>query len=680
MSKNQIFIANLSLVNFKGIKKLNLDFGQVTNIYGDNGTGKTTIFDAFCWLLFGKDSTDRKEFEIKTIEPDGKTTPKIEHEVSATLLINGEPTTLRRVLKETWVKKRGSEVSEFTGHETMFYWNDVPTQAREYQAKVSAILDETTFKLITSPFAFNAMKWTDRRNVLMSIAGDISDVEIAAGNKDFQELLANLSNKSLEDYKKQISEKIKKAKDEIKIIPTRIDEVERGKPEAVDFAALRGQLSAKESELSNIEDQIQDRTKAHQAELDKINERRTAISNLKFEIQSLETDARNKAKAQLRPDTSALDLLTRQLSEKTADLTSYKSALSSLKSRAAASEESIVKLDAEMAAKRKEWEAENAKEITFNDNDFCCPTCKRAFEAGDVEARKSEMVANFKRDKQQKLDAIKAKGVAMAAEKKELEESLSAMRQRIINGEAQISALNAEVEKIKADIDIENGKLQSVDNQSEDGIFEQILSVNEDYRAKVKQLEDLEAQTDEVTPVNIDDLKASRAAVVADIDGIKSSLRAEDQINAANKRVQELLEEEKELAAYIAGIEKTQFTIENFTKLKIDALEKAINSKFSFVRFKMFDTQINGGEKETCETLINGVPFSDANTASKINAGLDIINTLCNHFNVTAPVFIDNRESVVRLISVNSQLVNLIVSEADKALRVEMAEQLQEVA
>ena len=124
------------------------------------------------------------------------------------------------------------------------------------------------------------------------------------------------------------------------------------------------------------------------------------------------------------------------------------------------------------------------------------------------------------------------------------------------------------------------------------------------------------------------------------------------------------------MAQEIANIEKTQYTIENFIKLKVDTIENRINEKFSLVKFKLFEDQINGGQVETCEALVNGVPFSSLNTASKINAGIDIINTLCEFYNVSAPIFIDNRESVVKLLDSNSQIINLIVSESDKKLRI----------
>ena len=138
----------------------------------------------------------------------------------------------------------------------------------------------------------------------------------------------------------------------------------------------------------------------------------------------------------------------------------------------------------------------------------------------------------------------------------------------------------------------------------------------------------------------------------------------------ANKRIEQLSKEESELAQSIADMEREMFTIEAFEKEKSTRIEASVNDKFQMVNFKLFETQINGGEVPTCKALINGVPFSDANTASKINAGLDIINTLCEHYQVNAPIFIDNRESVIELLDTQSQVINLIVSEGDTKLRV----------
>ena len=194
-----ITLKRLTLVNFKGVRNLTLDFNHVTNIFGDNGTGKTTVFDSFMFLLFGKDSTDRKDFEIKTLDKNNKVIPQIEHEVSAIIDVNGEEIIIKRILKENWVKKRGSLDAEFSGNVTEYFWNDVPKQQKEYQDKIASILDETVFKMITNPLAFNSMKWPDKRSALIELVGNVSDAVIAGNDKMFVDLLAKLTNKTMDE-------------------------------------------------------------------------------------------------------------------------------------------------------------------------------------------------------------------------------------------------------------------------------------------------------------------------------------------------------------------------------------------------------------------------------------------------------------------------------------------------
>ena len=666
-----IQIKEINLTNFKGLRNEKISFEKNTDIFGANGTGKTTIMDAFLWMLFGKDSTDRKDFEIKTLDKFNVAIPKIEHEVSAIILVDGIEISISKILKENWVKKRGSETTEFSGNVSEYYWDGVPMQQKAFQEKVSSVLDETIFKMITNPLAFNSLKWQDRRNVLIDIAGAISDSDLAAGNAEYENLVAQLTNgKTLAEYQKQILASIKKAKEDLKGIPTRIDEVSKSKPESFDFVNLGISLDMKEKALSKIDDEITDSTKAFDGKLQAINEKKTKANSLKSEIEIIKTNTQAQIESSLKPDTSTLDNFKRNLETKKGELSSYENGLNTLNTKTISINDQIRTYDSKLATLRTDWAAENAKELTFNDNDFHCPTCKREFEAGDVEGKKVEMLANFKTKKQNALAEINTKGANINTEKTALETELVGLNDRIKNGKKHIETLKSEIKTLEGSIETEASKTTATANIDKDSLVRESLIKNSDYQAKIQELETLEASIEEVPMVDNSELKAKRASLVQDIDQIKSQLRNEDQIKAVDNRIADLEKEETALAQQIANVEKTQFVIERFNKLKIDTLEAKINEKFKFVNFRMFETQINGGESECCDALIDGVPFSDANTASKINAGLDIINTLCEFYQVTAPIFIDNRESIIKVIDIESQLINLIVSENDSKLRV----------
>lgn len=684
--KKSITIKHLSLNHFKGIKRLSIDFDSQTDVYGANGTGKTTIADAVSWLWFGKDSQNRTDFEIKTLDKFGKSNPKTEHEVTAKYMINGEELNIRRVLKENWVKKRGSNETELAGNTTELYWNRVPLTVTEFNKKVDGIIAERVFKMISNPTYFNDDKaladkknpaWYNRRLILTDLAGgEISDDELALGNPDYEALVAELKkNKTIEEYESQIKASVKKAKDDLKLIPTRIDEVERSKPEAQDFKALEEELSKNQIELVAVNEQIENSSKALDAKLGAQKELRISINNLEGDIKVIENEARREAQQRLTPDTSALDKLVSEKTTKEQELSTYENSLGVLQGKKSSSENEIKSLEVKISAKRTEWETENAKELNFTDNDFHCPTCKREFEAGDVESKKTEMLATFKANKIAKLNEISAQGKSLAIELETNKAAADALATRIENGQKEIDAIKAQIETIKASISSFNSTANST-SPSEQEVYESILALNTTYEAKVKELTALKLQVEETPTVDNSELVAQRNELTVIIDGLKSKLGTKIQIDNANARIEQLKDEERALSQQVADVEKTQFTIENFIKDKIDRLESAINGKFKMVQFKMFETLINGGHVECCKATVNGVPYSDLNTASRINSGLDIISTLSDFYGVSAPIFIDGRESVTDLIDTDSQIISLIVAPYVKNVGVYSDEEL----
>lgn len=668
-----IQIIEISLLNFKGIKSQKITFDKNTDIHGANGTGKTSIADAFTWLLFGKDTSDRKDFEIKTLDQNGKVIPMIDHEVSASLLVDGESLTIKRVLKENWVKKRGNEEREFSGNITELYWNDVPMSVTEFTKKVNDVLNEQVFKMITSPNYFNSIKWQDRRNLLIDIFGEVSNEDVAKENTAFQKLLEKLTQgKSLEDYKNQILASVKKAKEDLKNIPSRIDEVFRGKPEAQDFEALEKELSGKQISLNKVDAEISDVNKAYDSKLEAQRGLKLNVNNLKSEIEIIEQNAKKEAENRLKPDTSILDNLVKQKIDKEQELQSFENAIKTLKSKKEGVASQIASTEKQMEDKRQQWHDENAKVLEFKEDDCTCPTCKQSLPAGDIETKKSQAITNFNTAKLAKMRSIESEGQNLASQKDNLIAELTTIDSRIETGETSITSAKNQLQDIINKIDIENSQSSTggLELQSFQSIVDSLLSSNNTYQEKLLELEAVESSIEDIPTVNSSELIEKRKSLVADIDTLKSKLQSKAQIEAAEKRIEELQNEEKTLAQQIANVEKEQFVIENFIKAKVDALENVVNSKFKFVKFKMFDEQINGGLRETCEVMVNGVPYSDTNTASKINAGLDIINVLSKHYQISAPIFIDNRESVTELIQCESQIINLIVSALDSQLRV----------
>lgn len=661
-----IKIKSLKLTNFKGIRSLEIsELSDQTFVYGDNGVGKTTLFDAFTWLLFGKDSSDRKDFEIKTLDKNNNVIPKIDHEVEARIEVNGEPIHLRRIFKEKWVKQKGALEAVFTGNETNYEWNGVPMNAGEYSAKISNIVDEKVFKLITSTTAFNSLKWQEQRDVLIMLSGNITDADVAKGDAEFEELIANLNGVSLDERKREVKASITKSKNDLKTIPTRIDEVERSKPEPKDFDLINKMIEEHSLHLETVNNQITDKLQANQAVLDKQMAIKNEIQQLEIQINDVKHRVKMKARQDFQNQNSGADDLKFKIDNKQKQIISYKNALESLKSQLEHKKVELTQTSEKIVALRGKWQEVNSQAFDLDEIEDCCPTCGQSLPEEQIAAKRTEILKVMTNAKVEKLKSIDQEGLAL----KKLLESLTVerddLKKRIDDGLKVIQDNEAELQNMTSNIPD-----QDLPKESEENIYNRLIAL-EDLQTAQSMIEAKNKDFANIVQVDVSDLKAKRDELQGKINDFKIQLNDKNITDQANKRIGELLDQEKQLAQTIADLEKKLYIIESFEKQRSNRIEEAVNNRFSLVNFKLFETQINGSEVPTCKALINGVPFSDANTASKINAGIDIINTLCNHFQATAPIFIDNRESVVELIPTQSQVINLVVSEQDKKLRVE---------
>lgn len=645
--KKRIEIISLHLQNFKGARDLFVPFNLVTNIFGENGTYKTTVFDAFKWLLFDKDSTDRKDFEIKTLDINNQVVSGLEHAVTGTITVDGTKKILQKVYKEKWQKKRGSSDSIFTGNETLYYINDIPLSQTEYKKEISNFADETIFKLLTDPLYFSQnMKWQDRRNILLQMSGDISNDEVIANDRTLEGLKELFAVESgIDNIKKMLANRKKKLNDDIKNIPPRIDECNKSIKE-LDFDSIELSLKEKESQLLSIENDLLNYATKPDPERESI---QLQIKNLNQEISNLKTKAERKFNDDKYLSQNEILSKKRTIESETAQISDIETEISR---RTKAND--LLKEDIEKC--RSEWSEINESELAFNEHQFVCPTCNRLLDAKDVDKKKTEMLANFNSNKAKKLAANEERGKSLRA---------------------QIDKNNQFIENSSLQID---GKKKSIQGMEDSivAIDRELKNMKLDYGSLYEEMQNnvlsLEQKLNSLPEVQnnasiIDSLTTQKKELQKDIDSLKTDLRQYGINETMRFRIKELESQERNLANQIAEIEGQEFLCETFIKTKVGMLDEKINSKFSFVRFKLFDTQINGGITEVCEPLINGVPFPDANHAAKINAGIDIINTLSEFYQISAPIFIDNREAVNDLIDTDAQVINLIVSK-DKKLKV----------
>lgn len=642
----KVILKSLSLTNWKGEKQRTTEFNDVeTTIMGDNGLGKTRHFDAFMWLLFGKDSQDRKDYNIKTLV-DGKPLQKVDCEVSGILDVDGEEIKLRRAYVEDWVKPRGQVEQVFKGNHTETYFNDVPLNVSEYQKRINAIIDDSVFKMVTNPLFFANMKWQDQREQLFQLAGTITDGEIAAQKPEYAALLDKISGKSMVDFKREISARKKHLKDDLAQIQPRIDQTTRLMPENMDFDKLEKELTGVDAEIAEIDKAISDKTAAIRKQYEGVQAKQNQINELKQKRQQvLFTEKERSREAAFAANANRREL-ENNIKETENEIATMQRGVQLSQRELTGLQERLASKKTEVDNLRKSWYDENA--IEYQGDDIC-------HECGQVlpEERRANARQMFADSKAKKLAQITQKGSELGKEATQLEQDIAQAESSLKNAENELQEKRNKLVEL-------NKQIVELPVVGESEVKPEEIHEYVQLTGQIKTLEaTLESGTEKIDTTDLQNRKKGFQQMR---DEIKERLAKRELIAAYTKEIADLEAKGKDLAQQIADVEREEYTIQNFTKAKIDECERRINGLFSLVRFKLFEYTIDGNESETCVPLVDGVPFPSVNTAGKVNAGLDIINALCRFYNVCAPIFIDGRESVNRLIQTESQIINLVVS------------------
>lgn len=685
----KIKLLKMHIQNFKGCKDREIAFGDRTDIKGANATGKTTVFDAFTWLLFGKDSLGNAKFDIRPLDADGNMINNLEISVEASIRVNDEEYTLKKTQKQVWRKKRGTDTTEFQGNVNEFEINGYPKSEKEFKAFISGIIDENIFNLVTNPNAFNALLWKEQREILMKFVGVMSDAEIALTYGDkYSLLIPELKIASTDDILKKYTKAKNTLNKQMTEIPARIDELSK-QIVSVDVGALEVQKAAKQAELKRVEDYLS----GGAGSLEKINEYRQRVIEEKFKLSELQNNANaelDEKRRAARQAVNAADEKVAKTEREILDSGYLKEDYIKVRDRAESDK-------TRYAEEWKEWKKKTFPEfvplddyvepLPLTDKDLTCPTCGQALPE-DVrkqrisdhekrckkakadydarcEAHKSKYEkdrADFEANREQTISDIYKKGSKSKAD-------VESYQKQIDEQEKEISALKLRLECEKSDLSKAKKDLEAIPAYAD-------LSGNKNYIQIEGTIRGLENEIEELgkeTPDNTE-AEARRDAIRDGISDIEAQIKAADNTKV-KKRIAELEEEQRSIGQKIAEQEQMIDLTESFIRAKMNMISEKINEKFKVVRFSLFENQINGGLKETCECTVNGVPYSSLNNGHRIIAGLDIIRSLSELLEVSVPVFIDNSEAIStgNFPDMDTQIIHLIVTD-DKELTVESEE------
>lgn len=264
----QIAFKTLALENFKNHKSVTVKFGDVTNIQGRNGAGKSSIGDAISWVLFGTDISGSK-LDPRPIDSGEGTESKVELLVS----IAGKDVLFGRTQKKT----------------AKYFINEVPKKATEFNEFLEGQFDKNLFLSLFNPGHFFTQHWQDQRSQLLQYVSEPLNKEVLAtmSKVDRERLEEPLKKHSLEDLDNMHREKAKNAKTSYERASERV-------------LALEEQASKSDGQSFDIE--------AAQKEIESLHKRRVAIDE-ENEIRQKAKTARNRMEGQID---NLTDQITRQ--------------------------------------------------------------------------------------------------------------------------------------------------------------------------------------------------------------------------------------------------------------------------------------------------------------------------------------------------------------------------------
>ncbi len=628
---------NLKITNFKGIRSFELPLdGNSAIVSGTNGTGKTSLFDAFTWLLFGKDSSGRSEtsFEVKPYGSEGLTV-----EVVGEFEHNGHLFTLGKTLAEKFTKINGEDETERKPkNEYTYYIDSVPKPKNQYTAYIAEICPEDTFRLLSDPDYFaGKIDWKKRRKMLIDFFGDLSDRAIIQKHPDeIGELITLIGCKSVADYKLMSQAERKKVISELDGIPARIDEAEKAKPTELPKEDDGARLGLLTMQKKTLEQRINDLENGVE-----ISKQRSVIAELQaeFAIKKAEYAMTLTDRSELAEATQRRDLAKDKLSNIERDMRKTEADKASLESRRT-----------ELLTEYREIGGR-----VFDESSTVCPTCGREY----PDEKKQELMNRFNQCRADALAANKNTGLAIreqiqhcAQRLEDLENARRDCLENLQSAEERVAFLN---ERKPAPFeDAEEGKALQSKIQWEQQTLTALSA------GKNEQIENIQGQ--------ISDIENELA-------GVNRRMAAEGQVKQQDRRIAQLRAQAKELGGRRADLEHGIELAERFEQIKLGEIEDSINSQFQYARFKLFSRQLNGGITECCEVTVDGIPYTtNLNTAAKANAGLDIINVISGKMHITAPIWLDGAESVVRYLPVEAQTIQLAVDGSSEQLRIYVEE------
>ena len=669
----EIVIERMTLTNFRGIKQLTVDLGErLVEISGANATGKSTLLNAYLWCLWGIDQEGRKDFNLKPLDQEGNSTDKVDVSVELTLLgVEEKPVTLRRTLRENWVKPNGETEEVYKGNTTIYEIDDVPTKMSEYNSYIAAILPEGTpdglMQLLSTPDGIPTMDWKALRKLLLDTTGGVDETELIASREEYKELMREVGDTTLERAETQWKATKSKLTKELKEYQPRIDQTAAMKPAPQDWTEIEGRIAELDKDLGTYSEQEAKATEIANAAYLEENLSQQRLTQIAADIARLEAErerAKNRTKIDAEYKVEELKVRSRNtllregaakraLERAEGDITDLRKRIETEERRAEELREDWRKL------KREEYPADKTT----------CPTCGQPLPQDELGKR---MLA-YEAKKQADLSKISADGRAKNEEIELLKRKLDSL---IVEKEARHEALmevSAEVEQARTAVERAQYEADETDSENPrdtaeaDAITDKIQALRDEEAEIKERLNAKLSEKEEET--NLAKVKQKQVAAMAERDELKRRLSDRETIKRYDEEIKRLEELAKKKGQEMADVERWLSLTQSYRMSYIRRLEESINDLFSGgITFRMYDFTLEGNPVETCTPLVDGTPYQTVNTARRINAGIEIASAISRAHDISIPIWVDGAESVNEVQPASGQEIILRVSDSPELM------------
>jgi len=651
----KIILKKITIKNFKGIKEFSLEFNpKLTNILGANHTGKTTTADAIHWVLFNKNSEGLTVFGIDPKDENNKIINHLENEVKLTLEADGREMEIMKVRREIWSKPRGQEQEVLGGHETLCYINGNKFTAGDYVLEINKLCPEELFKALTNPAYFPSLKADDQRTLLVKMVGERSIEDIAGEDEGFKSLLQKMGGEDLKRYRQHLAYQMKELKRALDNTPSRISEnqemLQSLNDKGLDFDMIRSRIAEIDKAIEDYDKQLQDNTAILNQSYDKRLEQRGIINGIKGDISKIEEAVTRRNRTKKQEHEEAIDNARQRVNTIKRNIDTAKQEIEDYTARISHTEEAVQRF-------RKQWEEVEAQTFEWDDSAETCKTCGQRLPEGDIDKLKEEARERFYAKHAKQQDELDQEAKRLKKNKADAEALLRDAQKRR-------QELTQQLDIAEQQLEGESSKIITFESAEDDERWE---TLNKELEAARQQLEQI---TDDPQAMsNSKNITQRKAELVAERDGLRDRLSAEEEIKNRRNRIAELEDRMRTLTQQLTELEQEDTTAERLEYAGIEDLETRVNKLFDNVRFKMFQEQLNGAVKPTCVMTMHGVPYPDLSNSEKILAGIECIQAMSKYNDVYAPVIADNAEAVNAFPEIDSQLILLFVS-SDKQLTV----------